>query len=84
MSTTAQWTVVITPEGKNDDGRNDGSMIVWLRPRYGDKQEFSRVAFVRRNSTHPYATFTDQMRVETTRAKQAVAVLNTSVAGVLA
>jgi len=89
------WKVVMRPEGNNpapdpdaeegSQGRNEGGMVIYLE-NAGVREEVSRVAFVRENSTHPDVSFTDALQAEMNTAHAAVDALKewTANAGTLA
>jgi hypothetical protein len=78
------WKVVMRPEGRNpapnpdaeegSQGRNEGGMVIYLENQ-GVREEVTRVAFERANSTHPETEFKDQLRAEVSKAHDAVAAL---------
>lgn len=82
----ADWKIVVDIEGKNpgdakeDDesqGINQGGFVIFaqLGDGYG-RREVSRVAFIRRNSANPDVSFAEQLGIEMTKAKEAVAAAN--------
>lgn len=85
------WQILARPEGKNpgsEEGRNEGGIVIELAPVSGSghpREEVSRVAWERANSTHPEVAFEDMLSIEMEKAKHAVEMLNelTADAGVL-
>jgi hypothetical protein len=83
------WEIVVEPQGNNpgfldqakaklekqEDVENTGGMIIYLSNGQ-QKQELSRVAYIRRNSKNPEVKFQDQLAQEVTKAREAVKVLN--------
>lgn len=82
------WFIEVAPKAGNETGtdeRNEGGMVIYLAPNDTEtRQEFSRVAFVRRNSSNPDASFERQLSVEISKARAARDLLNSSSEGVLA
>ena len=64
------WKIDMEPEGKNEDNRNEGAMIVYLTDG-SKREEHSAVAFARRHSRNPDLTFDEALERQ---AKQARAV----------
>jgi hypothetical protein len=83
------WQILARPEGKNpgsEEGRNEGGIVIELALSGGSaREEVSRVAYTRENSTHPEVSFEDMLDIEMDKAKKAVEVLTelTADAGVL-
>lgn len=69
------WMVECEPEGKNDDGVNEGGMIVWL-VKDGEREEVSTVGFIRRNSANPDIEFEQALEAEVAKAKVAARIKN--------
>jgi len=78
-----RWEVEIEPVGRNPDSdeaakkdpENMGGMVIWLK-RGWTREEFSRVAFVRRVSKNPKRSFDEQLDEELKGAEAACAALN--------
>jgi hypothetical protein len=78
------WKVVMRPLGNNpapnadaedgEQGRNEGGMVIYLENQ-SVREEVTRVAFERANSTHPDVSFRDQLAHEMQTAHDAVAAL---------
>lgn len=78
------WEVVARPEGRNDGGKNEGGMVVYLTmggQSHAPKEEIGRVAFERANSTHPDVSYEDQLDIEIAKAKKSIDVLAELAAG---
>jgi len=73
-----EWRVSCEPkeERRGSDGENIGGMVIYLT-NGSEKEEFSRVAFARRNSKHKTSTFKSKLREEIEQATAAVETLNT-------
>lgn len=84
------WKVVMRPEGRNpaldpdaeegSQGRNEGGLVIYLE-NGGVREEVSRVAFVRANSTHPDMDFKTALAGEIETAQTAVTALNDMLSG---
>ena len=72
-----EWTPIcrVHTERDPESGENLGGIVVYLTDGESEA-EFSRVAFARRNSTHPDVSFVTQMETEWARAAEAADVLN--------
>lgn len=84
MSNT-KWDIDIVPEGdhgESNPGVNQGGLVIYLVSPSGAKEEFSRVAFVRRNSKNTKTSFKNQWQREKARAMEALKVLNESMSDV--
>lgn len=79
----SEWQLKIEPEGdhgESNPGINQGGMVIYLVSPSGAQEEFSRVAFVRRNSKNPKTSWKNQWQREKARALEALKVLNESTA----
>jgi hypothetical protein len=72
---TEPWRIVVRPEGRNDDDKNTGGLVVELAGD-GRRQEVSRVAFVRENSLHPDIPFDEMLEAVVHRARSTVDKIN--------
>lgn len=61
------WEISIRPEGRNEDGKNEGGVVILLK-QGNQEAEVGRVAFERSNSLHPEVKFEDQLQVEVGKA----------------
>lgn len=75
----AEWKIIVEPiadNGASDKGKNKGGMRVLLASSTdGLPQEVNRVAFERKNSSHPEVSFEDQLREVVGTARAAVKIL---------
>lgn len=74
------WQILARPEGKNpgaEEGKNEGGFVIELAlvGGGGAREEVTRVAFERANSSHPDVSFHDQLDHEMGKAKKAIEVL---------
>lgn len=74
------WEIVARPEGKNDDDKNEGGMIVLLKNGSAE-EEVGRVAFERANSLHPDVEFDDQLDKELGKAVRSLAAIRELTSG---
>jgi len=75
MTDTAKWSVVLRPEGKNDDQLNTGGMVILVSDGV-HRTEVSRVAFIRRNGKNPDVDYETQLDHEVGKARKSVEILN--------
>lgn len=91
MTTQVPWKVIIEPEGKNPglldkaksavkpEHGNTGGLVIYLTGDNGqNRQEVSRVGYVRRNTKNPKTSFEKQLAEELKKANAAVEALNSA------
>lgn len=81
-----RYRLVARPEGKHgepgsSEAKNEGGMAIYLVPTAAtdverQKQEVSRVAFIRRNSKNPSVTLEAKLDEEMLKARVALKILN--------
>lgn len=72
------WKIIVEPIGDNgvsEKKKNKGGMAVFLTSTGGAHQEVTRIAFERKNSSHPETSFEDQLRESVETARAALAIL---------
>ena len=75
---TSPWKILVEPIGDNgvsEKKKNRGGVSVLLVTNHGSRHEVTRVAFERKNSSHPEANFEDQLRESIETARAALVVL---------
>lgn len=60
---------------EGDEAENRSAMVVKLT-NGSHSEEVCRVGFARRNTKHPDVSFADQLRIEISKAREAVTILN--------
>lgn len=77
-----QWRILVDPisdNGATEAKKNKGGMrVVLKRPGSYETSEVARVAYERKNSTHPDVSFADQLAVVVAAARAALDTLRES------
>lgn len=68
-------------EGKNRDHKNRGGLVLEIKSSSGAREEFSRIAVERSNSTNPETPYAEQVRSEIDKAVTTVNAINELLAG---